>query len=375
MIRKSQFIFFFLVFFLFIGLQPVSGYVWQDHFTADTSTNYLGTTGAADWSNIGLGTGWINISGTAVFHYSYIGEKFGGGSYTWIEQWNEYLYLNGWHYAAEEAYTTGQPYETGNKYYILTYHTAEYTYNIYLRKVVGGAQTNLATATGITVSPDIHNWTMVWDNTAGIHDFYLDNILIVQTTDDTFTNPGYMGTNHAINWGSGISGEDLWQYFNSTEEEPTPTPTPTPTSLPSEINPHVISKGKTFIYWGWNETGINYTYLDGILVNLNNGTYIYSNLVPNTKHILTLSYDGINETSSIVFTDKEYTYDIWLVPLIGLILIFGFKLSPISPFFGFLIILINLVTNLNQFNDVEKIVNILFIITGLLLFKFKFGDI
>ena len=161
---------------------------------------------------------------------------------------------------------------------------------------------------------------------------------------------------------------DVWY-----SEESTSTSTPTP--LPSEINPHVISKGKTFIYWGWNETGINYIYLDGILVNLNNGTYIYSNLVPNTKHILTLSYDGINETSSIVFTDKEYTYDIWLVPLIGLILIFGFKLSPISPFFGFLIILINLVTNLNQFNDIEKIVNILFIITGILLFKFKFGDI
>jgi len=150
---------------------------------------------------------------------------------------------------------------------------------------------------------------------------------------------------------------------------------PTPTPPISEINPRLIEKGETYIYWEWNKTGVNYTLLDGLPVKLNNGTYIYSNLLPNSKHILSISYDGINETSSIVTTNKKYDVFIWLIPLIGLILILGFKYSPMLPFIGFFIILMNLALNPNQFNDIEKIVNILFLIIALILFKFKFGDI
>jgi len=374
MIRKSQFIFFFLVFFLFIGLQPVSGYVWQDHFITDTSANYDGKVTAYTW-NTGLTTGWLNctnFAGHRILHYK--NEKFGSGWYNWSytdyggSSWPFIIWADT---SASDTGDSGNPTSSGTKYGCRAWPSAWFLIECF--KVVGGVYTELGQN---SYSIDYHyNISIFWDFTTGDIHVYEDDInLRLDLNDNAITNSGYMGISYYSPSGQSV-GWDVWNYANETSPAPTPTPTPTPAPLPSEINPHVISKGKTFIYWGWNETGINYTYLDGILVNLNNGTYIYSNLIPNTKHILTLSYDGINETSSTVTTDKEYTYDIWLIPLIGLILIFGFKLSPISPFFGFLIVLINLVINLNQFNDVEKIVNILFIITGVLLFKFKFGDI
>ena len=146
-------------------------------------------------------------------------------------------------------------------------------------------------------------------------------------------------------------------------------------ALNQSESPYLISKGKNYIMWEWNKTNVNYTILDGIPIILNNGMYIYSNLLPNSTHILTISYDGINKNSSTVTTDKDYDYDIWIVPLIGVAFILGFIFTPILTFMGFLILLFNLVINQNQFNDIEKILNMLLIIIGVLLFKFKFGDL
>jgi len=146
-------------------------------------------------------------------------------------------------------------------------------------------------------------------------------------------------------------------------------------ALNQSESPYLISKGKNYIMWEWNKTNVNYTVLDGIPIILNDGMYIYSDLLPNSTHILTISYDGINKNSSTVTTDKDYDYYIWIVPLIGLVFILGFIFTPVLPFMGFLIILFNLGINLNQFNDIEKILNMLLIIIGVLSFKIKFGDL
>jgi len=350
--KKLYFILFLL---LLVMVVPTSG--WSDDFTGDTSGSYNFAPTSFTWQS-----GYVRYETTIVpADLVYKDSVFGSGIYNWTYKKVDTVGINQYQYGS--TVTSGA---MNDGYAIYTWlNSAMYLYRY---------------DNGISIQLDInhddwsdtnYNISVFWDQSSGSHKVYLDNVLWLEATDDVYTSDGYMGVNcsSVSRW----AAYDEWRY--TLTEGPTPTPTPTSTPLPSEINPHVILKGKTFIYWGWNETGINYTYLDGVLVNLNNGTYVYSNLIPNTKHILTLSYDGINETSSIVFTDKEYNYDVWLVPLIGLVLILGFKLSPTFPFLGFLIILINLASNPSQFNDVEKIVNILFIITGLLLFKFKFGDL
>lgn len=162
--------------------------------------------------------------------------------------------------------------------------------------------------------------------------------------------------------------EKLWYIGVNIPVEPTPSPTEEQTKI------NLISKGKNFIFWQWNRTGVNYTILDGEPKILNNGTYVYSNLLPNTTHILSISWDGINETISIVKTDSEYDYFKWFFIAMGLImLIISLKIAVFSVVSS-VIFITNLAYNYTLYAKMEIIICILLLIVSIILIDFNYGS-
>jgi len=211
-----------LVILLVAALLLVSlagAYTWQDHFTAGTSADYGGDTGSYTWTPA-LTTGWLNASDPGgPSQISYKNEKLGSGSYTW---WiycppdpGQNQYPSG-HFGAPVV-DSGHALFNGNKYAFRVITVDSGVDWLYLYKIVGGAPTQLGAVATSSITT-FHNITTSWDPSSGDINLYDNDVLKRSVTDNTFSNPGYLGlgeysTNKGNSW-------DLIQFSNGTAAAP-----------------------------------------------------------------------------------------------------------------------------------------------------------
>jgi len=190
---------------------PGSAYTWSDHFTADTSGSYTGTTADLTWNT---GLGWLNDSAvTAGSVYYYGGEKLGGGRYTWQVNFADHSSM---HYpifiwGSLENTDLGNPYSTGTHYELIFYDGV----GTQIGKVVADVFTSLVWDPASPRSPGIYNVTVDWDPATGGILIYLNDALAYSTSDSSITNPGYMGSGQTT-FDVADRDYDFWQFTNET---------------------------------------------------------------------------------------------------------------------------------------------------------------
>jgi hypothetical protein len=96
-----------------------------------------------------------------------------------------------------------------------------------------------------------------------------------------------------------------------------------------EGNITVLEKGDNYIYWLWNPANISRVMVDNEFINNpSSGYFIDNNLLPDTNHKITLSYN--NGTN--IYTDTKTNEDIWHFLINRIWFFIAFIMIALSPF-------------------------------------------
>jgi hypothetical protein len=344
-----------LVLILFIlvllGVQTTSGYTYEDHFLIENQPDYGPDPIQAQWQT--GAPGYLMLyNATKSVYYSV--SQFGSGTYewngvTWVDN-----YPQPWLLYGGQDLAGGDPQFTGTHYALLLYPLGgPGSEGVFLQKVVAGTPTIIDSNTAITVN-GVHSYKVEWDQTAGSHKVYQDNVLIIDTTDNSIPDDGYMGMGYNVwNWYK-VDEFDFTASAPPTTTPPTTTPiTPTPAPILTCTNRNTnitIEKGETWIKWNWSysenisQLVIDYQniYLNGTLFtsgyphNYLNLPYIGSNSYQ-VLEVWGMNTTYCNCTQYIYSSVRSDPASVWWPLLVGIgLLCIGYFV----PLFGFLAIII-----------------------------------